>query len=418
MSLFSALMASVSGMQAQANSLSTISDNIANSNTTGYKQASTQFEDLLSQLSTTSYTAGGVGTIVNFGISQQGALTSATSPTDIAIQGNGFFVVQGGGGQTYLTRAGNFAPNANGQLVNAAGYTLLGYPVTSTSTATPTNVSQLTPLTVASAGLSATPSTSGTLVGNLPSNAAIDTGTLPSANTAASTYTDMTSVTAYDNLGNAVNLNVYFTKTAANTWNVDVFNAANATSGGFPYGASGSPSLLSTTLTFSAANGTLATGSPLTIPVPNGGTLSLNVSGMTQLATSFGITQNDVNGNAPAAFSSISIGTDGTVSEVYSNGSTQAIAMIPLATVPSVNSLTSSAGDVFSVNALSGNIVLGNANTSGFGSINSQQLESSTVDLASQLTNMVVAQNAYAANSKVFQTGSTMLSQLLQMLNA
>ena len=418
MSLFSALMASVSGMQAQANSLSTISDNIANSNTTGYKQASTQFEDLLSQLSTTSYTAGGVGTIVNFGISQQGALTSATSPTDIAIQGNGFFVVQGGGGQTYLTRAGNFAPNANGQLVNAAGYTLLGYPVTSTSTATPTNVSQLTPLTVASSGLSAAPSTSGTLVGNLPSNAAIDTGTLPSANTAASTYTDMTSVTAYDNLGNAVNLNIYFTKTGTNTWEADVFNAANATSGGFPYGASGSPPLLSTTLTFSAANGALTTGSPLTIPVPNGGTLGLNVSGMTQLATSFGITQNDVNGNAPATFSSISIGTNGTVSEVYSNGSTQAIGMIPLATVPSVNSLTSSAGDVFSVNALSGNIVLGNANTSGFGSINSQQLESSTVDLASQLTNMVVAQNAYAANSKVFQTGSTMLSQLLQMLNA
>ncbi|MHB8883498.1 MAG: flagellar hook protein FlgE [Methylovirgula sp.] len=418
MSLFSAMMASVSGMQAQANSLSTISDNIANSDTTGYKQASTQFEDLLSQLSTTSYTAGGVGTIVNFAISQQGAPTAASSPTDLAIQGNGFFVVQNAGGQTYLTRAGNFAPNVNGNLVNSAGFTLMGYPITPGSTAAPTNVNQLSQITVSSSGLSAAPSTAGTMDGNLPSNAAVDGGVLPSANTAASTYTDMTSVTAYDNLGNPVNLNVYFTKTGANTWNVDVFNAATATAGGFPYGAAGSPSLLSTTLTFSGTTGALTTGSPLAIPVPNGSTLNLNMSGMTQLAASFGITQNNINGNAPVSFSSIAIATDGTVSEVYSDGSTQAIAKIPLATVPSVNSLTSSAGDVFSANSQSGNIVVGGANTSGFGSINSQQLESSTVDLASQLTNMVVAQNSYAANSKVFQTGSTMLSQLLQMLNA
>lgn len=416
MSLFSAMMASVSGMQAQANSLSTISDNIANANTTGYKQASAQFEDLLSQLSTTSYTAGGVGTIVNFGIAQQGALTAATSPTDLAIQGNGFFVVQGGGGQTYLTRAGNFAPNANGQLVNAAGYMLMGYPVSPTSTALPTSVNQLTPISIAMSGLTAAPSTSATLVGNVPSTAAVDTGTLPSANTAASTYTDMTSITAYDNLGTAVNLNVYFTKTGANTWEADVYNAANAApGGGFPYS---SAALTTQTLTFSPTTGALATGSPLTVAVPNGSTLNINVSGMTQLASGFEISQNNVNGNAPAAYSSVSIGTDGTVSEVYSNGATQAVAKIPLATVPSVDSLTSSAGDVFSANAQTGNIVVGSANSSGFGSINSQQLESSTVDLATQLTNMVVAQNSYAANSKTFQTGSTMFSQLLQMLNA
>ena len=418
MSLFSAMMASVSGMQAQANSLSTISDNIANSNTTGYKQASAQFEDLLSQVSTTSYTAGGVGTIVNFAISQQGAPTAASSPTDMAIQGNGFFVVQNAGGQTYLTRAGNFAPNVNGNLVNSAGFTLMGYPITSGSTATPTNINQLSQITIPNSGVSASPSTSGTMLGNLPSNATVVTGTLPSANTAASTYTDMTSVAAYDNLGNAVNLNVYFTKTGANTWNVDVFNAANATSGGFPYGTAGSPALLSTTLNFSSSTGALTSGSPLAIPVPNGGTLNLNMSGMTQLASSFGITQNNINGNAPVSYSSTSIATDGTVSVVYSDGSSRAVAKIPLATVPSVDSLTSTAGDVFSANSQSGNIVVGGANTAGFGSINSQQLESSTVDLASQLTNMVVAQNSYAANSKVFQTGSTMLSQLLQMLNA
>lgn len=416
MGLFSAMMASVSGMQAQASSLSTISDNIANSDTTGYKQASAQFEDLLSQLSTTSYTAGGVGTIVNFGISQQGAASAASSPTDMAIQGNGFFVVQNASGTTYLTRAGNFAPNANGQLVNAAGYTLMGYPVTTPPTAAPTSISQLTPITITTSGLSASPSTTGTLIGNLPSTATIDTGTLPAANTAASTYTDMTSVTAYDNLGNSVNLNVYFTKTGANTWEVDAFNAADAAAGGgFPYT---SGPLTTQTMTFSPTTGAVATGSTLAVAIPNGSTLNINFSGMTQLASSYGISQNNINGNPPAAYSSLSIGTDGTISEVYSGGTTRAIAKIPLATVPSVDNLTSSAGDVFSANDQTGNIVVGSANTSGFGSINSQQLESSTVDLATQLTNMVVAQNSYAANSKVFQTGSTMLSQLLQMLNA
>jgi flagellar hook protein FlgE len=414
MSLYSALMASVSGMSAQANSLSTISDNIANADTTGYKQASTQFEDMLNEVGTSQYNAGGVSTIVTYGIGQQGDLASTSSSTDMAIQGNGFFVVQDESGNTFLTRAGSFTQDANGDLVNASGYTLMGYPVSATSAAPTTDtLSQLVPVSVSTSGLVANPSTSGTLTGNLPSTSSVDTGTLPSANSASSTYTDMTTVTAYDNLGNPVTLNVYMTNTGANTWEADVFNAADAASGGgFPYSAG---PITTQNLTFSSTTGALTSNPNLSIAVPNGQTVDLNISGVTQLASSFSAVPT-LNGNAPASFQSLSVSTDGVLSEVYSNGSQTPIYQIPLATVASVNSLTSQAGDVFSPNAQSGSIVLGTANSAGFGSINGSELESSTVDLATQLTNMVVTQNAYESNSKAFQVGSDLLSDLVNLL--
>lgn len=359
MSLFSAMMASVSGMQAQANMLSTISDNIANSDTTGYKQATASFEDMLSQASTTSYSAAGVATTIGYGISTQGELASATSATDLAIQGNGFFVVQDASGNTYLTRAGDFSPNVNGELVNSEGYTLMGYPITSTSNSPPGSVSQLTPITISTAGRAPTATTSGTFTANLPSTDAIDTGTLPSANTAASTYSEKSSFTTYDDLGAPVTLDVYFTQTGANTWEADVYNAADAASGGgFPYSTA---ALTTQTLTFSGTTGDLTGGSPLTFTVPNGQAVSVDLSNMTQNAASFTTSMNTMNGNAPAAYSSISIGTDGTVSEVYSDGTTQAIAGIPLGTVASVDSLTPHAGQTYSANPNSGDIVLGTA---------------------------------------------------------
>lgn len=408
MSLFSAMMASVSGMQGQANLLSTISDNIANSATTGYKEANASFEDMLSQVSATSYTAGGVATHVGYGISTQGELTSAANSTDLAITGNGFFVVQDGAGNTLLTRAGDFAPNVNGQLVNSEGYTLMGYPVLNgAATPPPGSVSQLTPITITTAGLVASASTAGTLTANLNSSSAtVAAADLPSAG--GTGYTSMTSVTAYDDLGTPVTLNIYLSNMGGNQWEMDVYN-------------NGSPStpatlLTSTNLNFSGTTGDLTSGSPVSIAVPGGETLSLDVSGMTQLDSTFAVSANSVNGNAPASYSGLSIGTDGVLSEVYSNGTTQAIAQIPLGTVQSVNNLTPTEGQAYEANPNSGDIILGQANTSGFGTVKSNELESSTVDLATQLTNMVVAQNAYSSNSKAFQTGSDMLSTLINML--
>lgn len=415
MSLFSALMASVSGMQGQANLLSTISDNIANSGTTGYKEADVSFEDIVSQTSRTSYSAGGVGTNVTYQISTAGNPQSSTSPTSLAVSGNGFFVVQDGSGATYLTRAGDFSPNINGNLVNSEGYTLVGYPANGSL---PGSVGQLSPITIPTTQRAPAATTAGTFTANLPSTATVDTGTLPSANTAASTYTEKTQITTHDDLGAPVTMDVYFTNVSPAagppTWQVSVFNAANAASGGgFPYS---SGPLSTQTLTFSPTTGDLTAGSPLTFNVPGGATVNVNLSGMTQQAAAFSTSTNQMNGNAPSNYSSVQVGTDGTVSEVFADGTTQAIAKIPLGTVQSINSLTPHTGQAYSTNLNSGNIMLGNANAGGFGTIQANELEASNVDLATQLTNMVVAQNAYSANSKAFETGSTMVTTLIQML--
>ena len=126
MGLFSAMTASVSGMAAQANNLATISENISNASTTGYKQTSTLFQDIVDQFGTTGdYSAGGVSTTIRYNVAEQGSLTSTTSPTDLAIQGNGFFLVENSAGANYLTRAGSFVQDGSGNLVNSAGYTLM-----------------------------------------------------------------------------------------------------------------------------------------------------------------------------------------------------------------------------------------------------------------------------------------------------
>ena len=218
MSLFGTLNTGVSGMAAQANLLSTIGDNISNSSTTGYKRATTNFETVLGNQSPTSYTAGSVSTQIRYGVNTQGQLTSTSSVTDLAIQGNGFFVVQGANGSTALTRAGSFVPDSSGQLVNTAGYALMGYNMTDGSSATVNGTGGLQVINLSKQSLTANPTTAGMMVFNLDSGTTATTTamTLPSANTAAANSTTTssaastfkTSVAAYDDLGNAVTFDI------------------------------------------------------------------------------------------------------------------------------------------------------------------------------------------------------------------
>ena len=402
MSLYSALTSSVTGMAAQANKLTAVSENIANASTTGYKNANAQFEDLLSQVNTTDYTGGGVSSSIRYANTEQGDLTSTTSNTDLAIQGNGFFLVQDANGANYLTRAGSFTENSSGQLVNSAGFLLAGYSLAPGASGVTDSLSGLQPVNLNAASLKASPSTSGTLTVNLPSTAAAVTGAPSTSN-----YSQKTSVVAYDDLGNAVTLDVYMSKTGANTWQADVYNDASPTT-----------PLSTNTLAFDPTTGNLTPSSPqsLSIPVPGGNTISLDISGTTQLASNFAVTAAAADGNSPSALSSISIATDGTLSYVYANGNEVAAYKVPLANVESPDSLTSLSGDVFQANSASGPILIGSANANGLGSIQSSELESSTVDLATQLTDMIQAQRGYESNSKVFQAGSDLLSELINML--
>jgi flagellar hook protein FlgE len=406
MSLFGTLNTSISGMAAQASKLSTIGDNIANSSTTGYKRADTEFETLLGVQATSSYESGGVQTRVRYGVTDQGDITSTTSATDLAIDGNGFFVVQDSSGAMALTRAGSFVKDANGNLVNAAGYKLMGYSVNGSTTS-----SNLQLVNVSSQALSAEPSTTGTLTMNLSSNAtAVAAANLPSTNTAGATSTSATTVTAYDNLGNAVTLDVYMTKTGDNTWEATVYNHANAAAGGgFPYS---SGPLATQTLSFDGTTGKLtsASASSLSMAIPNGKTVTLDLSKTTQLAAAFAVTNANIDGTAPSKLDHITIGKDGTVTGVYANGSTAPIAQIALANVASPDNLTSLSGDAYQVNSESGPMQVGTADSGNLGKIESSSLESSTVDLATELTNMISAQRGYEANSKVLQTSSDLLS--------
>ena len=426
MSIFGSMKTAVSGMNAQANRLSTVSDNIANSNTTGYKEASTSFSSLVLPSGSGNYNSGGVETTVRYAIDQQGDVSYTTSGTDLAIQGSGFFVVQDAAGTPYMTRAGDFQPDSSGNLVNSAGFTLMGYSYGSGSPSVVVNgFSGLVPINVNQTGLTAVASTSGSYSGNLNSNDAAITANGAGTNTATSTYSEKSSVIAYDSQGNAVTYDVYLTKNATNSWDVAVYNHADASAGDtpFPYGVSGSAPVATGTMKFDASGqlistpaasaGTVTATSPLVI-TDGTQTISMDMSGFTQLAAKFTAT-GDVNGQAPNPVKSVTIGKDGTVSALYGDGSSKNLYQIPLATVASPDKLTLQSGNVYSANGESGVTITGFPQSGQFGYIQSSALEESNVDLASELTNMIEAQKSYTANSKVFQTGSDLMDVLVNL---
>jgi flagellar hook protein FlgE len=418
MSLYGMMRTGVSGMNAQANRLSTVADNIANAGTTGYKRSSTEFSSLIIPNVTGNYTSGGVTTSVRYATSQQGDLKYTTSTTDLAINGDGFFVVQDPSGKPFLTRAGSFVPDGDGRLVNAAGFYLMGY---SAQNGTPSAVTNgfggLEPVLISQTELTAVPSKNGLFTANLPAGATVvAAANLPSANAATATASAKSSLVVYDNLGSEVLLDVYFTKTGANTWEVAVYNQANAAPGtSFPYTAG--PLTPPVTLNFDPTNGklTAASAKDITIPVPGGVPFKLDLAGTSQLATGYTVLDSKVDGNAPSGIDKIEVGADGTIFAQYENGSFKALYRIPIATVQSPDQLNVEPGNVYSQSSDSGDIRIGFANEGGMGEVVSGALENSNVDIAEELTNMIESQRTYTANSKVFQTGADLMDILVNL---
>ncbi|MGP9813362.1 flagellar hook protein FlgE [Rhodopseudomonas sp. NSM] len=409
MSLYGVMRTGGSGMTAQSNKLSTVADNIANVNTSGYKRASTEFSSLVLRSGTGNYNSGSVETHVRYAISDPGTLNYTTSATDLAIQGNGFFAVSDARGTPYLTRAGSFVPDGEGNLVNAAGYYLMGY---SLANGAPNVVANgLTGMEVVNIGqtaLEGNPSTAAVASANLDANAAITAG--PPA------YTSKTSLITYDNIGNKVTLDIYAYKTAANTWSMEIYNNADSTAGGFPYS---SAALASDVFTFDVSatgKGRLDAASPtsLALTIPGGSPFTLDLSAMTQVADDFQFKATG-DGNSPSSIDKVEVDTDGTLYAVYDDGTRIATYRIPLATVPSPDNLVPEAGNVYSVGIDSGNVQVDFAGRSGLGTIKSEALEASNVDLAAELTSMIESQRGYTANSKVFQTGADLLDVLVNL---
>jgi flagellar hook protein FlgE len=415
MGIYSMMRTSASGMAAQANRLGTVADNIANVNTTGYKRASTEFSSLILESGTAEYVSGGVESRIRHAVSEQGSFKFTTSSTDLAVKGDGFFVVSDSAGQPFLTRAGSFVRNADGDLVNAAGFKLMAYQLSGGTPSIVTNgTAGLEAVNIGSLALQASPSAAGEFSLNLPATATVvAAANLPSANAATATYTGKTSLVAYDNVGAEVTLDIYATKSAGG-WEIAAFNHATAgAGGGFPYT---SGPLASTTLTFDAT-GHLATASPtsLSLTIPNGAAFTLDMTQTSQLATDYTVLNAVVDGNAPSGVQGVEITDDGLLSAVFQNGTRMAIYRIPLANVPSPDNLEALAGNVYRVGVEAGDINIGFAGTSGHGTVVASALEQSTVDLASELTSMIESERSYTANSKVFQTGAELMDVLVNL---
>ncbi|MCT7665862.1 flagellar hook protein FlgE [Shinella kummerowiae] len=397
MSLYGTMRTGVSGMNAQANRLSTVADNIANANTTGYKKASTQFSSLILPSTGGAYNSGGVTTDVRYSISAQGTFTYTTSATDLAINGKGFFIVEGTDGQEYMTRAGAFTMMDDGSLQNSAGYTLMGYEYSSTEdpTIVVNGFDGLQQINLSSGALNAKGSTAGALDVNLPSNEEVG-------------YEKTTSLVAYDSQGNTRLIEFTYTKTADNAWSVEASYDGTTIAGPIA-------------MTFDS-EGQLLTPSPATITTTaqvidgaNLNALSITVGGSSQLASAFDVSNGKIDGNGASKVTGYEISDDGIVSLKYSNGELTPKYRIAMASVQSPDNLKPLPGNVYSQSNESGVVVMGYAGTNGYGSIISGALEDSNVDIAEELTSMIESQRNYTANSKVFQTGSELMEVLVNL---
>jgi flagellar hook protein FlgE len=436
MSIFGSMKTAVSGMNAQSNRLGTVGDNIANSGTTGYKRASTAFSSLVLPSTAGSYSSGGVQTNVRYSIADQGVISYTNSTTDLAIQGEGFFIVSDQNGSPYLTRAGSFQKDANGYLVNAAGFQLMGYPYGSNPPAAVVNgFNGLEAININDFGLVSSPSTAGSFSANLDKTKTPITGNTPADNSATSTYHDKMSLTAFDHAGAKVLYDFYYTKVDENTWEVSVYRQdQQSAAGGFPYSATPAGNLVqkTATLRFDPNTNKLAEGAYVPGPPASGSdknivisdlvdgaagglNIDIDLSQMTQFATKFTPGKGIVDGNAPSPITEVEVGSDGLVTALYQDGGRRAIYQVALATVPAIDKLQPQNGNVYVPSNDSGVVTIGFPQEGVFGQIYKGALEGSNVDIATELTEMIEAQRIYTANSKVFQTGSDLMDVLINL---
>lgn len=457
MSVFNALVTGVSGLSAQSQALATISDNIANVNTVGYKRVSTRFSTLVTQSNSQVHSPGGVRSNPFHSVDVQGLLQSTGGETDIGIEGNGFFVVNGsrtpGVGDEYVyTRAGSFNPDNQGYLKNAAGYYLQGWPLDSSGNL-PSNTSSITSLqTINLSNITGTPraTTAASLGLNLPA-------------TAATATQQNTQLTIYDTLGVSRNIQLTWTKAAAtNTWELSLAPSGGTVAGvmsedGTTFNAnnldgSGVSPANRIMVTFNS-DGTLANMTyGGTSVIGNNGTASegkvkfrFNFSGSGASATqnvdfNFGAASAEVispplsaqvsqvgndystnfgtqDGVAPGSYIGVNIANDGTVNALFDNGETRPVYRLALADFPSPNGLEARSGNAYAQTERSGLYVLRQPSQGGAGRIAPNSLEASTVDIAKEFSDMILTQRAYSANTKVISTADNMLQELIRTIS-
>ncbi len=404
----------LSGLIASEAQLASISNNLANLDTVGYKDQNTSFSAVFAQ----SSMLNGVGDPLQMGLGVKSSQTvsnftdgtqSATGiASNMALSGNGFFMTQTANGGTDYTRAGDFTTNSSGQMTTPSGDLLMGYPAVNgaVNTTAPLQPIQINQNSI----LPASATTSFSLSVNL-SAATGGTGS----------FTSTTPV--YDSLGNEQQLTIDYTNTGTNAWSYSVNLPTSAT------GAS-STQVASGTLTFNSSGQLTSPTSSIGISIPSlkDGAAPLNLqwnlndaagaSTITQTSAASATTASTQNGYASGTLASYSVLANGTITGTYSNGQIGSLGQVALANFANTQGLVQVGGNEYQATAAAGTALIGTAGNAGLGTITGGSVESSNVDVATEFGKMIVAQQAYQANAKSVTTMDQIVQTTMQMLAA
>jgi flagellar hook protein FlgE len=403
----------LSGLTAASTDLSVTANNIANADTIGFKSSRAEFADLYSTGAANlnqSVTGEGVELATNAQQFTQGNVTTTSSNLDLAISGDGFFTLKSTNGISY-TRNGQFQEDPNGNVVTPAGAALQVYPTLPNGGF---NTGTLVPLNLQTSQSAPSATTSGNVILNLPANTTPPVGTPFNPND-STTYSESTSTTVYDSLGTAYPATYYFSATAnPNVWAVNLtVNGKNVTS---------TATTPTTSLLTFGANGALASASNGNPAVTNAqGNLNFaytptdgaspmaiqfNFGATTAYGGQFAVSSITQNGFATGQLSTVAVDAHGIVSAVYTNGRSTELGQLAMANFPNTQGLKQLGSTSWSETFDSGNVVQGTAGSASFGNIQSGALESSNVDLTTELVNMITAQRAFDANAQVVTTSN------------
>ncbi len=413
--MISSLFAGVSGLNVNSQALTVIGDNIANVNTTGFKSNRSSFSNVLSQ-SLAGAEANEVGRGVEYwgttALWSQGSIENTSNPTDMAINGAGFFLLRDNTNANFFTRAGNFIFDRDGYLVNPDGMFVQGYEITGVQPDGSLILGNITDINVP--GHSTTPpqaTTQFTVDVNLDAEA-------------ANLDTYSTTVSVFDSLGNSIPVTLTFEKQAANDWDVSVSVPAGTTA------APGDTSIDITNYTFNGATGDLNNGVDPTISINNltSGADNLSLTwdlfedattqtngDLTQYAAPSMTTFQTQNGYTAGALRGVSVDEGGVVSGSYSNGQLTPLYQVTLADFPNYYGITKMGGNLYAESRDSGQPMYGPPQTAKLGSISSSSIEMSNVDLAQEFIKMITTQRAFQANSRVITVSDEILSELMNI---
>jgi flagellar hook protein FlgE len=428
MTISSSLNAGVSGLNANATKLATISDNISNASTFGYRRAQADFNSIvLEGGNATSFSAGGVRVSTMRLIDQRGPLVGSTNATDLAVDGRGLLPVTtktavDQGGETFplsLATTGSFRPDNRGYLTTESGMVLMGWRANADGSIpdySRVSAASLQPVQINLNQFAANPTTRINFSVNLPA-----TSTAAGATAGAETLP----IEYFNNVGTAETLDVTFVPTvpatgASNTWTMTLRDSG---SGGAAVGSytlvfnttAGSGGTLASVTTVSGGAYDAATG---VIPVTvNGGTIAVTVGrpgapdGLTQLSDAFAPVSLSKNGTPVGTVTSVKVDKAGDVYALYDQGFTRRIYQIPLVDVANMNGLVAASNQTYQISPASGQMFLWNAGDGPTGDVLGFSREASTTDVAEELTQLIVTQRAYSSNAKVIQTVDEMLQE-------